>query len=112
MSWQGEVVNKRKDGTLIDTSLTVSPLLDASGQLTHFVGIFRDMTERKHIEAPALSGPEDAERRHPGRRRGSRVQQPARRHSGYGLGLREKDTKETVRQFLDRSCSFPSGPPT
>ncbi|MCS7045497.1 MAG: response regulator [Gemmataceae bacterium] len=49
-SWQGEIINRRKDGTLLDTSLTVSPIVDASGQLTHFVGIYRDMTERKQIE--------------------------------------------------------------
>lgn len=49
-SWQGEVINRRKDGTLLDTSLTVSPILDASGQLTHFVGIYRDISERRQME--------------------------------------------------------------
>lgn len=50
LSWQGEIVNRRKDGTLLDTSLTISPLLDGRGQLTHFVGIFRDITDRKQME--------------------------------------------------------------
>jgi PAS domain S-box-containing protein len=49
-SWQGELVNKRKDGTLLDTSLTISPILDNRSQLTHFVGIYRDINERKVME--------------------------------------------------------------
>jgi PAS domain S-box-containing protein len=49
-SWQGELINKRKDGTLLDVSLTVSPILDNRGQLTHFVGIYRDIGERKQME--------------------------------------------------------------
>src|SRR5207253_4431620 len=50
VSWQGELVNRRKDGSLFDTSLTVSPIVDSRGQLTHFVGIYRDESERKHME--------------------------------------------------------------
>lgn len=49
-SWQGELVNRKKDGTHLETSLTVSPILDHRGQLTNFVGIFRDITERKKME--------------------------------------------------------------
>jgi signal transduction histidine kinase/CheY-like chemotaxis protein len=49
-SWQGELVIRKKDGTLLDTSLTVSPIFDARGQMTHFVGIYRDITERKQME--------------------------------------------------------------
>lgn len=49
-SWQGEMINKRKDGTLIDTSLTISPIFDARGQMTHFVAIYRDISERKQMQ--------------------------------------------------------------
>ncbi len=53
-SWQGELVNRRKDGTLFDTSLTVSPIVDGRGALTHFVGIYRDIGERKLLERQLL----------------------------------------------------------
>src|SRR5262245_28067594 len=53
-SWQGELVNRRKDGTLFDTSLTVSPIVDGRGALTHFVGIYRDISERKLLERQLL----------------------------------------------------------
>ncbi len=49
-SWQGELVNQRKDGTLLDSSLTISPIFDFRGQMTHFVSIYRDITERKQME--------------------------------------------------------------
>jgi signal transduction histidine kinase len=49
-SWQGELTSRRKDGTLLDTSLTVSPIFDSRGQMTHFVGIYRDISERKQME--------------------------------------------------------------
>lgn len=54
ISWQGELTNRRKDGSLVEVSLTVSPILDVHGQLTHFVGIQRDITERKLLERQLL----------------------------------------------------------
>jgi PAS domain S-box-containing protein len=53
-SWEGELTNRRKDGSLIDVSLAVSPIVDAQGRLTHFVGIQRDVTERKQLERQLL----------------------------------------------------------
>ncbi len=49
-SWQGEVTTRRKDGTPLDTSLTLSPIFDAHGQMTHYVGIYRDLGERRQME--------------------------------------------------------------
>src|SRR5262249_24188407 len=39
---------------LVDTSVTISPIVDPRGQLTHFVGIYRDITERKQLERQLL----------------------------------------------------------
>jgi two-component system, cell cycle sensor histidine kinase and response regulator CckA len=49
-SWQGDLVHQRKDGTLLDNSLTISPIFDLRGQMTHFVCIYRDITERKQMQ--------------------------------------------------------------
>ncbi|MEI8168472.1 MAG: PAS domain S-box protein [Rhodoferax sp.] len=43
----GEVLNYRKDGSVFWNELTISPVLDTQGKLTHFIGITRDITERK-----------------------------------------------------------------
>jgi PAS domain S-box-containing protein len=49
-SWQGELTNRRKDGTLFDVSMTISPIVNRQGQLTHFVSIYRDISEHKQLE--------------------------------------------------------------
>ncbi len=46
-----ETVRQRKDGTLIDVSLTVSPILDARGKIVGASKIARDVTERKRLDA-------------------------------------------------------------
>lgn len=48
--WHGVLVSKRKDGTLYDQELTLSPIVDAAGELTHIVAVKRDVTERQAIE--------------------------------------------------------------
>lgn len=48
--WQGEVWNRRKDGTLYPEWLSISRLLDASGEVTHYVGTGSDITQRKQDE--------------------------------------------------------------
>ena len=45
-----ETVRRRKDGTLIDVSLTVSPIIDSQGQVVGASKIARDITERKRTE--------------------------------------------------------------
>jgi diguanylate cyclase (GGDEF)-like protein/PAS domain S-box-containing protein len=42
-----ETVRQRKDGSVIDVSLTVSPVVDASGRVVGASTIARDVTERK-----------------------------------------------------------------
>ncbi|MBV8074888.1 MAG: PAS domain S-box protein [Planctomycetaceae bacterium] len=50
---------RRKDGTIIDVSLTVSPIRDAEGRIMGASKIGRDITQEKRIEAERL----EAERR-------------------------------------------------
>lgn len=49
--WRGELVNRRKDGSLYSEEQTITPILNESGQITHFVGIKQDISERKKAEA-------------------------------------------------------------
>ncbi|SHH69454.1 PAS domain S-box protein [Bradyrhizobium erythrophlei] len=46
-----ETVRMREDGSLLDLSLTVSPLRDAAGRIIGASKIARDITERKRAEA-------------------------------------------------------------
>jgi len=45
-----ETIRRRKDGTLVDISLTVSPLFDARGRVIGASKIARDITERKRVQ--------------------------------------------------------------
>ncbi len=46
-SWQGEVWNRRKNGEIYPEWLNVSAVKDDAGAITHFVGAFSDIGERK-----------------------------------------------------------------
>ena len=48
--FSGEILNYRKDGTPFWSELTISPVRDEQGQLTHFIAVTRDITKRKHNE--------------------------------------------------------------
>lgn len=48
--WKGTIVNRRKDGSLYDAALTVSPILDQKGKLVGFVGAQRDVTLQRLAE--------------------------------------------------------------
>jgi PAS domain S-box-containing protein len=45
-----ETVRRRKDGSLLDISLTVSPIRDASGAIIGASKVARDISQRKHAE--------------------------------------------------------------
>jgi PAS domain S-box-containing protein len=56
-----EILNYRKDGTPFWNALTIAPVQDASGRVTHFVGVQTDVTERKRFEEELRRAKESAE---------------------------------------------------
>jgi diguanylate cyclase (GGDEF)-like protein/PAS domain S-box-containing protein len=48
--WHGEIWNRRKDGVVYLEQLTITAIRDDSGAITHYTGLFRDITERKEHE--------------------------------------------------------------
>lgn len=54
--WQGEIVNRRKDGALRTEDMTITPIKDGHGVTTHFVAVKQDITERKQLEQQFLRG--------------------------------------------------------
>jgi two-component system cell cycle sensor histidine kinase/response regulator CckA len=49
-TWRGELVNRRKDGSIFYDEHTITPVRSESGAITHFIGIMHDVTGRKHAE--------------------------------------------------------------
>ena len=48
--WQGEFINRRKNGEIYDDFSIISPLRQADGQITHYISIQKDITQKKLIE--------------------------------------------------------------
>ena len=48
--WHGDLQNKKKNGELYWESALISPIINDHGQITHFIAIKEDITERKHAE--------------------------------------------------------------
>ncbi|WP_331775928.1 sensor domain-containing diguanylate cyclase [Sulfurospirillum sp. 1612] len=48
--WRGELINKRKDGTLYYEELTITPILNAEKEINHFVAVKQDISQRKKLE--------------------------------------------------------------
>ncbi len=48
--WSGCYIGKRKDGTLYHQEVTISPVSNAAGVITHHVAVKRDITQRKQVE--------------------------------------------------------------
>ncbi|MEW5959169.1 MAG: PAS domain S-box protein [Chloroflexota bacterium] len=44
--WHGEMINRRKDGSLYHEDQTITPVLDEQGKISHFIAIKQDITER------------------------------------------------------------------
>lgn len=49
-SWGGLLVNRRKDGSRYLADLTITPVLNAQGETTHYLGLQRDVTEMHQLE--------------------------------------------------------------
>ncbi len=48
--WHGELTNRRKDGVLYTERQTITPIRDSSGEITHFIAVKHDITERLKLE--------------------------------------------------------------
>lgn len=49
-TWQGELVNRRKDGSLYHEEMTITPIRGADGQIQNFIAIKQDISGRKASE--------------------------------------------------------------
>lgn len=48
--WRGEIINRRKNGALYDEEMTISPMANELGEISHFVAVKQDISERKKLE--------------------------------------------------------------
>jgi PAS domain S-box-containing protein len=48
--WEGETINRKKDGILYIEQQTIAPVLDEDGKISNFIAIKQDISERKKTE--------------------------------------------------------------
>jgi PAS domain S-box-containing protein len=49
-TWQGRIINRKKDGSLFEEEMSISPVRNEAGLLTSYVGVKRDVTREVEIE--------------------------------------------------------------
>lgn len=59
--WQGEIKNRKKDGTFYWEQASISPVINKAGEISHFVAVKEDITERKILDKELLLAKEKAE---------------------------------------------------
>ena len=48
--WEGQLINKRKDGSYYTEQMTITPLMNDQHEVIHFIAIMQDITEREQRE--------------------------------------------------------------
>ncbi|MDD5150027.1 MAG: PAS domain S-box protein [Flavobacterium sp.] len=59
--WHGEFHNMKKNGDLYWESASISPIVNAQGQITHFIAIKEDITSRKKTDIELIKAKNKAE---------------------------------------------------
>ncbi|HNX20805.1 MAG TPA: PAS domain S-box protein [Bacteroidales bacterium] len=59
--WVGEFKNIKKDGTTYWEAATIAPIKNLKGEITHYVGVKEDITEKKEIYAALIEAKNKAE---------------------------------------------------
>ena len=54
-TWRGELHNRKKNGDVFAVKAVISPVLNAQGQITHYVALTEDITESKQLEEHRLN---------------------------------------------------------
>ncbi len=59
--WEGQVMNKKKNGELYWESVVISPIVNEKNEITHFVGVKEDITKKKKMLEDLIEAKEKAE---------------------------------------------------
>lgn len=54
LPWQGELINRRKDGSQYHEHMSITAVRNAAGRITHYIAIKQDISEKQRMEAMLL----------------------------------------------------------
>ena len=107
--WHGELWNRRKDGEIYPELVSISQVLDADGHVSHYVGIFSDISEHKaspgaHSAAGALRLAHRATQPQPaGGSRGSGAEPGGTQQRTTGAGFSRSRPLQECQRFARAS---------
>ena len=61
-TWKGEVQNRRKNGEPYYEEMSITPLKNEQGEITHFISVKEDISDRKKAEIELIKAKDDAQR--------------------------------------------------
>jgi len=61
--WHGELINRRKDGSLYTEEMTITPVPNDHGDIGHFIAIKQDVTQRNRTEHELRTARDELEKR-------------------------------------------------
>jgi diguanylate cyclase (GGDEF)-like protein/PAS domain S-box-containing protein len=102
--------NYRKDGSMFWSEFSISPMHDAQGNLTHFIGIMKDMADRGHAvqltETPEYTDPliGISNRRHFDERFVDLLRAARRVHSGISVLMIDLDLFKLFNEHYGHSA--------
>lgn len=104
--WRGEIWNLNKSGELLPLSVTIAAVLDDSDQVTHYVGTYTDISDRKKIEEELILSESRLRRIIEGEPQSIKIIDPEGRltlTNPAGLAMMEVDSIEQAkgRWFID-----------
>ena len=50
VTWKGELINRRKDGTTYTEEMTITPVRDSCGDIVRFIALKQDVSDRRAAE--------------------------------------------------------------
>lgn len=104
--WNGEFLNKRKDGKLYWELATISAIKNTEGKITHYLAVKEDITNRKMLIEELIAAKEKAEESNRLKTAflaniSHEIRTPINGVCGFAELLREEIQNETHKEYID-----------
>ncbi len=104
--WKGELVNKRKDGSIFPIQLSTSVVRDEYNDMLVLIGVSNDITEQKRAEKELMQAKEKAEESDRLKsaflaNMSHEIRSPMNGILGFAHLLKEEDLSITSRQYVE-----------
>ncbi|MDA3817109.1 MAG: PAS domain-containing sensor histidine kinase [Prolixibacteraceae bacterium] len=102
--WEGEFLNKKKNGDSYWESTTISPIINSYGEITHYLAIRKDITHQKKINQELIEAKEQAEESDRLKsaflsNMSHEIRTPMNSIMGFASLLPEEESKELIMQY-------------